>query len=499
MNRRILIFHSHIWRNYFRDLATHLTREEGCALAVVSHAPEKHHWRHLLADGHRHFTLPDLRKPQPFESTPDGRKRLEGRISTCEKLAGKSATRTLLSAERDMGRGFSRDFFIWPDSPLGRWCRSDAENPRLALLRLFDFLASIFDAFQPDVVITRSISEFSSLAAWFLAQERGIPVLSCRFSKLASKKSFWTDDFHMYNTEADERFRQLETNGVQPDPLYVSRIDAFREQPQTVDYIQQNWKLLQDRTFGSQLRQLAQVFRENLRYYRTGRIGQRQSSVLDLTGFLLCRGLRSRLHAHFFQTLAETELAPARYVYIALHKEPELMLNFESPLWHDQRNLVKYVASMLPAGFRLLVKEHRFNWGRRTAQYLRFLSGLPSVTLIHPFDDQFKYLKHASLVITDNGSTGWEGLLLRKPIITLEKTLYDAPGLTRQVFDPRTLDRAMLEALSEPTPVAPEEYSHKLALRLQAEEETTMLIDEMHRDMNLSVQAIERLLQRNPA
>ena len=57
----------------------------------------------------------------------------------------------------------------------------------------------------------------------------------------------------------------------------------------------------------------------------------------------------------------------------------------------------------------------------------------------------------------------------------------------------------MLEALSEPTPVAPEEYSHKLALRLQAEEETTMLIDEMHRDMNLSVQAIERLLQRNPA
>jgi hypothetical protein len=26
----------------------------------------------------------------------------------------------------------------------------------------------------------------------------------------------------------------------------------------------------------------------------------------------------------------------------------------------------------------------------------------------------FKYLKHASLVITDNGSTGWEGLLLQK-------------------------------------------------------------------------------------
>lgn len=496
MNKRILFFHSHIWRHYFRDLLTHLTREHGCAATVASPFPDSHHWRHLMADGGRHHVLPDLRRPQPFEAEPEGLAKLQNLVHRCEQAAGKSASRVLLAAERDMGRAFSRDFFIWFNTPLWRWCRKNPDRPRLALLRTFDFVRRIFDDTHPDMILTRSLSDRFALAAWFLAQERGIPLLTCRFSKLASKKAFWSDQYSMYNGEADIRFQELERSGTAAEPLFVESIKRFRDAPRIVDYIDQNWKNDQHVSIGQHIRQLGQVFREELAYYRKGCKGAKpQSAVAKLVE--RCHiSINSRLHARRFRAYAHHELASFRYVYVALHKEPELMLNFESPLWHDQRHLVKFIASMLPTGIRLLVKEHRFNWGRRHSRYLDFLAGLPGVELVHPFDDQFKYLKHASLVITDNGSTGWEGLLLQKPVITLEETLYDAPGLTRTVFDPRRLDTAMLRALSEPLPFDSTEYDRRLALRLQAEDETTMFIEDMHRDMSLSVQAIERLIQK---
>ncbi len=499
MNKRILFFHSHIWRGFFRDLMTHLVHEQGCRAAVVSHHPDKHHWRHLVKDGAAHFTLPDLRRVRPFESEPNGREEAQALVDRCERAAGKSASRILLSSERDMGKAFSQGFFLWPDNPLLRWCRADQDRPRLALLRAFDFVRQAFDEFRPDLVLTRSISENFSLAAWFLCQERGIPVHSCRFSKLASKKAFWTDDYNMYNTLADERFLELDRSGAEPGPAFVQAVRQFRDKPATVDYIAQNWKRASGQGAGEQVRSLLQVFREELRWYRKGRQGPKPHSAASKLAEACRVGVNARRNARLFRTFSPEELASFRYAYMPLHKEPELMLNFESLLCHDQRHLVKFLAGLLPTGLKLLVKEHRLNWGRRSRAYLKFLADLPGVVLVHPFADQFAYLRHADVVITDNGSTGWEGLLLKKPVITLEKTLYDAPGLTRQAMDPRLAETAMLDALAEPFPFDPDGYDRKLALRLEAEDQTTLPIEAMHQDMGLSVEAIKHLLQRSRA
>ena len=69
---------------------------------------------------------------------------------------------------------------------------------------------------------------------------------------------------------------------------------------------------------------------------------------------------------------------------------------------------------IIPFGYTLLIKEHRGTWGRRKTEFYTFLNNLPNVEFISPFDDQYKYIKNANLIITDNGSTGWEGILLKK-------------------------------------------------------------------------------------
>ena len=50
---------------------------------------------------------------------------------------------------------------------------------------------------------------------------------------------------------------------------------------------------------------------------------------------------------------------------------------------------------------------------------------LGNVRLINPFDEQFKYIKNSDLVITDNGTSGWEALILKKPLINLSDSFYD--------------------------------------------------------------------------
>ena len=150
---------------------------------------------------------------------------------------------------------------------------------------------------------------------------------------------------------------------------------------------------------------------------------------------------------------------------------------------------------MLPSGMKLMVKEHRFNWGRRYVDYLLYLNGLPNVVLINPFDTQFKYINNAALVITDNGSTGWEGVLLKKKVLTLDTTFYNPVRLAKMVTEITHLDRHILESLHAPS-CQEEEYDRVLGLFIDATNESTLAIDEMHENLDLSMQYIEKLLKQ---
>jgi CDP-glycerol glycerophosphotransferase (TagB/SpsB family) len=185
------------------------------------------------------------------------------------------------------------------------------------------------------------------------------------------------------------------------------------------------------------------------------------------------------------------DLKKIKYIYFPLHKEPELMLNLKAPLWHDSSHAIKYISSMLPLGYKLIVREHIKNWGRRYTRYYRFLSRLPGVILVDPFDSQFKYIENADLVITENGSTGWEALLLKKPVITLDKTFYDVANLAIKATIPSGLDKYIMKALNGYNKYNSEEYDRRLGLFLDAEKENSLSMESKAVD---HLQMIEKLL-----
>ena len=173
------------------------------------------------------------------------------------------------------------------------------------------------------------------------------------------------------------------------------------------------------------------------------------------------------------QRFDEKALAEMKYVFFTIHKETDISQTFQAAVWHDQRNTIQILASLLPGGYRLLVREHRFNRGHRPTSYYRELSRVPNVILIDALDSQYKYLNNADLVVTENGSSGWEALLLNRRVITLAQTFYDGADLTTKVEDANNLGAAIIDVLANPAVKNQAAHDHALGCMIDAEREST--------------------------
>jgi hypothetical protein len=176
-----------------------------------------------------------------------------------------------------------------------------------------------------------------------------------------------------------------------------------------------------------------------------------------------------RRQKRFLSTFDDAALAAIKYVYFPMHKESDLPLTFQATPWQDQRNTVQLLASCLPFGYRLLVREHRLNFGQRPTSYYRHLLQLPNVVLIDPFDSQYKYLRNADLIVTESGSSGWEGLLLGGRVLTLAPNFYEGAGLSIEVRDLNKLSTAIVETLCRPVVSDPVMHERNLGHMIDAE------------------------------
>jgi len=495
MPHRILYFGTSIWREFFSDLLFHYQENYDSKVAILCNILEKATYSKNFSSGAEHFSPPNFESMMEWEKEPGKVNRLRRLVNECEYSAGKSIGRIILANERNIGRAFSKGLYHWPSSRIQRFCLNDNRIPERIVLGTFHFIKGIIDRFKPDLVIARANGDLVSFVTWFLARRFRIPYVTCRFSKVIPHKAFWTDDFNMYNSLCRDEFSSINKQSRRCSDFASDYIKTYREQPKTIDYIAKNWERAKPNVVRKHRKLLGSVKSELLYYLSGAKAPFPRPTFFRAAGYYRTQFMQ-RYHKKYFRAFSSGELEKFEYIYFPQHKEPEVMLNFEAPLWHDQRHLIKFICSMLPCGYKLLVREHRFNWGRRYTDYFKSLTNLPNVVLIDPFDSQFKYIENSDLIITDNGSTGWEGLLLRKPVITLEKTFYDPPGLARRVTDSTLLDSQILNSLDKPVPLPTKDYDRLLGLFVDAERQTTIEIDEMHKKPEMSVQYIDKLLKR---
>ncbi len=493
MSKRVL-FLPHTFRHeYFLGFIKHAVATRGWAFGVVCSMEAREGFSKAIASQGKLFFMPEFSVPASWEIDEAERARVGALISRCEKRTGISANRILLSGERDIGRAYSQEFYYWNEGRLTRRILNDSLEGQRVLERMFYFIDQVLTEFQPELIIGGNASKPLYLACSMVAEERGIPFLLNRRSKIHSGRCFWTADRSMLSDLTRQEYGRRQSMKVSVSERAVAYLSRFTEAPETVKYISDHWRNSAAlKRWGRWHLQVA-----GLAISQVAHFVRRRESQRPLSAWLLFKEYYRMVYLRLRQkpmmsTLSESDLSKLNYIYLPFHKEPEMAINTQAYPWHNQKNTAKFISALLPYGYSLLIREHRGVWGRRPTAFYRYLGKLPGVTMIDPFDTQFKYIRNAALIITDNGSTGWEGLLYRRPVITLHENFYDVTGLANKTSALAELNAKIIEC-AETAPTDTEDYDRRMGWLLDAEWETSLPDDNQYHEDSYAF--IDRLLE----
>jgi hypothetical protein len=113
-----------------------------------------------------------------------------------------------------------------------------------------------------------------------------------------------------------------------------------------------------------------------------------------------------------------------KYVYFALHYEPERTTNPDGDKFHDQAIALAKLRNMVPTEYSIFVKEHPTHLYRadkgvrgRSPLLYDYISNIVGVTLVPKDLDSLDLIKNSSLVASISGSAVFEAAVLGKPSI----------------------------------------------------------------------------------
>ncbi len=476
------LFVPHTFRyDYFVGFLKSARDQMGWQVGVI--CPEQSRKAYVDAAGRegRFFFQPDFSLPAGRAAGPGDRAKIVSLIEDCERTSAISVNRILLAGERDIGRGYSRDFYYWPENSLAKKALAEPDTDHVVVERMFEFVDDIFETFDPEIVVSGATSAPVHFVTSLIAERRGVPFLINRRSKVHSNRCYWTLDRGMLSDLTRAAYRTKADENAPPSDAARAYLKRFAETPEVVSYIRKHWiSTAAGENWWAWHRQCALRLAAQVAHAVKGSKSQPPAPAWPrLVEFYRTAYLRLR-QQKMLKNFDDSELEAMKYIYFPFHKEPELAINVQAYPWHNQKNTVNLLSALLPKGYKLLVREHRGTWGRRPTTYLKSLNRYPGVVVVDSFDPQFKYIRNADLIITDNGSTGWEGLLLKRPVITLHENFYDAPALTTHVTEPAKLNQAIIRLLRDPPPIDEKDYERRLGWFIDAEWETTLPDDDHH-------------------
>jgi hypothetical protein len=148
----------------------------------------------------------------------------------------------------------------------------------------------------------------------------------------------------------------------------------------------------------------------------------------------LKRYLDSKKYLQIYTGLSAIPDLRLPYIYYAMHFQPERSTQPEGAEFEDQTLAIQILASSLPEGWFVYVKEHPRQFDSwppdlrkmhaRSVAFYQKISGIPRVKLVPVDFDSDVLIANSRLSSTITGSTGWEALKAGKPVIVFGNSWY---------------------------------------------------------------------------
>ena len=373
----------------------------------------------------------------------------EDLVHKSELKVGVPSSRILMSDERKVGAGYRNGSWRWFSDPIASQVLKEPKLATQLLSAAFLFWNSKIKELKPDVIIAGSSTGLFNGALYYLSAYHNINFMINRRSKILDDRYFWTCSWLEKNDKCEMLVNKFMEERRKPSTFASELISSFAEKPRTIKYISKNWSLNKKKSLTSKVRLYVGTLRASLEYSLGLRRGDKPVGVLQRLQLDACMALTYCYKKIVFATSTINDLDGLKFVYLPLHKEPELALNKYCPLWHDQLHLIRWLSCNLPIGYCLVVKDHRFNDQRRTIGFYRAIKSLPNVVLVNSQTDQFQLIQGSKLVLTINGSSGFEALVLGKPMIFFGATFYDEVAVSCKLRDAESLGKKLQEILIE--------------------------------------------------
>jgi len=178
---------------------------------------------------------------------------------------------------------------------------------------------------------------------------------------------------------------------------------------------------------------------------------RRPPGSASLYPFRFARGYAKQRAGRALLRSVYQQLGDRPFVFHPIHAGFDAQISVRAPQWENQLALVGHIASSLPYGYELAVKEHPFEVGALPVAGLRsLLRQKPEVRLLEPTIHAHAILARCVAVTTINSTTGFEALFFRRPVLTFGHGPYRGLGLTLDVDDPFDTPGLLLEAVNRP-------------------------------------------------
>jgi hypothetical protein len=272
-------------------------------------------------------------------------------------------------------------------------------------------IGAAYDRARPDFVFSEDIACFHSYAHFALARERGIPYWCVGGGRLPNRITVYATGMQ-HNERFEQLYAEIRERGLRSDErdAATAYLQAFLDRPARPSGMK-----TRAQKPSIKLRDAAR-----LRGFTARFLGDRD----DPTAVPPLRAVRSRLTRMARVAISdatrvfEKPVAGERFVLFPLHFQPEATTLVQAPLYLDQLALLRDIATTLPAGLRLYVKEHVSSRGRRPLGFYEGIRAIPAARLLGPDEDTWSLIREAAAVAVITGTVGWEGLLFGKPVVT---------------------------------------------------------------------------------
>ncbi|NBW34966.1 MAG: hypothetical protein EBR30_08100 [Cytophagia bacterium] len=158
----------------------------------------------------------------------------------------------------------------------------------------------------------------------------------------------------------------------------------------------------------------------------------------------------NRSSYRLLSTTSFEEIKKENYIFYGFQKQPESSLDVSGRYYEDQFAILTNLWRLLPAGWKLVAKEHTNAIGDRSFSFYKKLLKYPDFILAHEKIDSKLLIENSKLVVTVNGTIGYEAGLMKKPAITLAPVFFNKINFCRFVpFDTLMLYESLKTIVEE--------------------------------------------------